>query len=106
MIRLNIDNHENIIDGVTNSSNLISLGQNYPNPFNNETQIEYSLTEGESVMIEIQDISGRIVKIMEEGYKAAGKHFARLQSADLEAGVYFYTLKAGQFTSTKKMTVR
>ncbi len=106
MIRLNIDNHENIIDGVPNSLNLSSLSQNYPNPFNTSTQIDYTLANEEAVLIEIKDISGRIVQSLDEGYKSAGKHSAIFSRSDLDAGLYFYTLKAGETIETKRMTIK
>ncbi len=106
MIRLNIDNHENIIDGIPNSTNLSSLSQNYPNPFAGETRIGYTLAKEESVIIEIKDISGRTVRLLEEGTKQAGKHSAVFSNTDLDAGLYFYTLEAGDFRQTKRMIIR
>jgi hypothetical protein len=106
MIRLNIDNHENIIDGKIDISNVSSLQQNFPNPFTGATQIYYTLANAESVSIEIKDISGRIVGVLNEGIKPAGMHSASFSSNGLEAGLYYYTLKAGGKHTTKKMTIQ
>ncbi|MFC2121800.1 T9SS type A sorting domain-containing protein [Bacteroidota bacterium] len=106
MIRLNINNHENIIDGVLNNPDLFSLDQNYPNPFDKETQIGYTLANEESVLIEIKDVSGRVVLILDEGFKPAGKHTAIFNGSNLGAGIYFYTLKAGDIHQTKRMILK
>ena len=106
MIRLNIDNHENIIDGIKKTSNINYLQQNFPNPFSKLTQIDYSLGCDEYVSIEIKDISGRIIEILNEGIKPAGKHSVVFSRNGLEAGLYFYTLKAGEKQTTKRMTIQ
>ncbi|MFA5814461.1 MAG: T9SS type A sorting domain-containing protein [Bacteroidales bacterium] len=105
MIRLNINNHENIVDGVPESGLENSLGQNYPNPFLSETQIDYNLVREATVSIEIKDISGKLVQLMEEGPKPAGKHSITIRNSNLDAGLYFYTLKAGVSSITKIMVV-
>jgi hypothetical protein len=50
-------------------------------------------------------MTGRKVADRSEGYKPAGKHSLTLQASGLDAGIYFYTLKAGQFKETKQMVV-
>ena len=106
MIRLNIDNHENIIDGIENSNVDNTLGQNYPNPFSIHTQIDYFLSDNENVTIEIKDISGRLVRTMEHGFQSSGTHSVSVEKDGLDAGLYFYTLKAGNKLLTKKMTIK
>ncbi len=105
MIRLNLNDHGNQSDGVDLNNNLSSLSQNYPNPFRNMTEISYSLNSAENVIIEISDISGRTVLVIEEGLKPAGEHIHHLMAGQLESGIYFYTLKAGQFKETKRMVI-
>ncbi|MFC2129102.1 T9SS type A sorting domain-containing protein, partial [Bacteroidota bacterium] len=105
MIRLNINNHDNINDGIPTAGNLNSLDQNYPNPFNSTTEISYKLAAGTEVNIEVNDISGRKVMELNEGYKPAGNHKAILNAENLEAGVYYYTLSTNNTTQTKKMVI-
>jgi len=105
MCRLNINDHSNIIDNVDVSSAISSLGQNYPNPFKQTTEISYELANGSNVMIEVMDLSGRQVMEVNEGFKPAGKHTKVLNVGNLDAGIYFYTLKADGFTETKRMIV-
>lgn len=105
MIRLNINDNSNVNDGVDLSQKLAGLRQNYPNPFNLSTGIDYELSNGADVRFEVRDIAGRIVLEQNEGFKPAGRHTFSLRAAGLEAGLYLYTIRAGNYTETKRMTV-
>jgi hypothetical protein len=105
MCRLNINDHSNLIDGTNISNALSSLGQNYPNPFNSVTEISFELANSANVSVEVMDMTGRKVMDRSEGKLPAGKHSLTLDAAGLDAGIYFYTLKAGQFKETKQMIV-
>ena len=93
-----------------------TLMPNYPNPFNPETWIPYQLSESAKVTLTIYDVKGEIVRQFALGHKAAGIYRSRSraiywdgknQSGEKVAtGVYFYTLKAGDFTATRKMLIR
>jgi len=86
-----------------------SLSQNYPNPFNPTTTIEYSipaiseLAHSELVSLKIHDVLGREVKTLVDGYRSAGTYKTTFNASALTSGVYFYTLKAGQYVDSKKM---
>ena len=86
---------------------------NYPNPFNPETWLPYTLTESGAVSIDIHNVSGQLVRRLELGQKARGSYVNRDKAAywdgrndrgeRVSSGVYFYTLRAGNFTTTRKM---
>jgi hypothetical protein len=105
MVRLNLNDHGNLIDGVDLTTSLASLGQNYPNPFSRSTEIAYELTQGSNVIFEVMDLTGRKVMEVNNGMMPAGKHTYTLETSNLDAGVYFYTLKAGSFVQTKQMVI-
>jgi len=105
MIRLNINNHENRVDGMSQPGLITSLDQNYPNPFSSETQIGYSLSQEAGVTVEIKDITGKQVQFINEGTVPAGRHSVILRNYNLDAGMYFYTVKAGEVKMTKRMVV-
>ena len=105
MIRLNINNHDNIIDGIPTITGLNSLEQNYPNPFNGLTEIDYNLASGSEVDLVVCDVTGRTVMHINEGYQPAGKHKIGINSDELSSGVYYYTLKTKNFSDTKKMVI-
>jgi hypothetical protein len=68
--------------------------QNYPNPFNPSTLIRYDLPFSSNVRLAVYDITGREVKVLVSGEKPAGSYEARLNSRNLESGVYMYRLTA------------
>lgn len=105
MIRLNINDHTNINDGIVQTAALSSLGQNFPNPFTGATDIAYELVNGCQVNLTIRDITGRIVLEMNPGLQPAGKHTLTIDGSNLDSGIYFYTLKADNYQETKRMTI-
>ena len=92
-----------------------SLLPNYPNPFNPETWIPYQLSKAADVTLTIYDIHGRVVRALDLGHQRAGLYHSRgraaywdgrnAQSEPVASGVYFYTLKAGDFAATRKMLI-
>ncbi len=84
---------------------LFSLFQNYPNPFNPSTVISYQLPKAIHVSLKVYDELGREVETLVDEFQQAGIYDStfRTQNLSLPSGVYFYTLKAGEFIETKKM---
>ncbi len=81
------------------------LSQNYPNPFNPETIINYQIKEAGYVSLKVYDIIGREVAILVDEYKQAGVYNSQfsIHNSKLTSGVYYYTLRAGNYNATKKM---
>ena len=85
-----------------------ALHQNYPNPFNPVTNLNYDLPEDAMVNITIYDMMGKIVASLVNGQQPAG--FKTLQwdatnesGMPVSAGLYIYTIQAGDFNQTRKM---
>ncbi|MDE0017771.1 MAG: dockerin type I domain-containing protein [Candidatus Poribacteria bacterium] len=93
-----------------------ALLPNYPNPFNPETWIPYQLASPAEVTIRIYAVDGSLVRTLSLGHQATGSYQSRTRAAywdgrnnqgePVASGVYFYTLTAGDFTSTRKMLIR
>lgn len=79
------------------------LHQNYPNPFNPTTNISYSLPAASSIKIEVFNILGQSVSVIEESFKPKGNHTVRFDAQNLTSGIYLYQIKAGEFIQTRKM---
>lgn len=81
------------------------LYQNYPNPFNPSTVIGYQLSEAGFVTLKVFDLLGNEIADLENGYKQAGKFNVefRTQNLELPSGIYFYKLRVGSYSQTKKM---
>jgi hypothetical protein len=80
-----------------------SLEQNYPNPFNPSTTISYSLKEKGLVTLKVFDILGNEVSSVVNAEQQAGNYKVEFNASSFASGIYFYSLKAGEFLSTKKM---
>ena len=83
------------------------LYQNYPNPFNPSTVISYQLPVSGAVTLKIYDVLGNEVITLVDDFKPAGKYEVEFNPASSNknpaSGIYFYQLKAGDFSETKQM---
>lgn len=79
------------------------LDQNFPNPFNPVTTITFSLPQSGLTTVKVFDILGKEVRTLVNEVRSAGSHSVPFNASDLPSGVYFYTLRSGNFTQTKKM---
>jgi len=95
--------------------------QNYPNPFNPTTKIKFTiptppisspLSKGRTkegfVTLKVYDVLGNEIATLVNEEKPAGTYEVEFNShsgegRNLPSGVYFYRLRAGSFTETKKM---
>ncbi|MBU4360468.1 T9SS type A sorting domain-containing protein, partial [Patescibacteria group bacterium] len=80
-----------------------SLSQNYPNPFNPETLINFSIPSQEFVILKIYNMLGVEIAILVNGLVEKGEHKIIFCDNQLPAGIYFYQIKAGKFSQTRKM---
>ncbi len=88
----------------------VTLYQNSPNPFNPATTIRFYLPERAHVTLDVYDVSGRSVATLASGYRDRGAHAVEWNGTDargghVASGIYFYRLKAGKETVTKKMVL-
>ncbi len=80
-----------------------SLLQNFPNPFNPSTQINFSIPQTSLVVLKVYDVTGREVATLLNQNKPAGSYTLNFNAAKFASGIYYYTITAGSFSSTKKM---
>lgn len=83
--------------------NEFELSQNFPNPFNPSTIISYSIPQSSFVTLKVYDIIGNEVATLVNQNQQAGKYDIRFDARNLSNGVYMYSIKTDNFTSTKKM---
>jgi hypothetical protein len=81
------------------------LYQNYPNPFNPITTIKYSIPELSFVTLKIYDILGNQVAALVNEEQPIGNYFVSFYVSSMSSGIYFYQLKAGSYTQTKRMII-
>jgi outer membrane protein assembly factor BamB len=87
------------------NENMVSykLEQNYPNPFNSSTNIKYAISQSSRVSIKVFDLMGKEVATLLNRYQQAGRYDIIFQANDLASGIYFYSLRSGDFVATKKL---
>jgi hypothetical protein len=107
--------YSNIVTVTLNVTALAALLANFPNPFNPETWIPYDLSVATKVEVMIYASSGQLVRKLDLGHKSAGSYREQDKSAYWDgkneagefvgSGIYFYTIKAGDFVATRKMVM-
>ena len=110
-------------DGITEIPARFHLQQNYPNPFNPTTGIQYAVGSRQTqavhgsrfivhgpipTTLKIYNILGQKVRTLVDEPKTSGNHVVIWDGKDdkgkeVTSGIYFYQLRAGDFTETKKM---
>ncbi len=81
---------------------------NYPNPFNPSTNIAYSIVEPGNINITVFNTKGQLVKTLVNESKETGDYAVTWNGTDksnkpVSSGIYYYKMRVGSFTSTKKM---
>jgi len=79
------------------------LSQNFPNPFNPSTRINYFVPQESFVSIKVYDFLGREVLTLVNEAKSTGSYEIVFDASNLPSGTYFYTMIAGDYSTTKKM---
>ena len=88
-------------DGITPVQT--SLYQNYPNPFNPSTTISFENATAGNVKLSVFNIKGELVRTLINGNMSAAAHKVNFNAANLNSGVYYYTLETSAGKMTKKM---
>ena len=94
------------VEVVINDENIpaeFKLQQNYPNPFNPTTIIKYDIPEIRIVTLKVYDVLGSEVATLVNEEKPVGSYKIEYDATNLPSGIYFYQLKAGDYTNTNKM---
>lgn len=98
-----------IVEGPTSVNEFVNgakFSQNSPNPFGTVTTINYELQSASKVTLNVYDVTGKKVIEQNQGELAAGKHSVKVNAENLAAGVYYYSLKVNEnTTSSMKMVV-
>jgi Secretion system C-terminal sorting domain len=102
MIRVHTRSYAGVEETLANN---FSVGQNMPNPFGDNAIINYELKEAGNVSIEFVDVTGKVVKSINNGSQAAGTYTVAIDANDFAEGVYFYTFTVGAEKVTKRMVV-
>lgn len=101
-------------DGVSNPTSVermseipsgFFLSQNYPNPFNPSTKIQFRVSSFGFVSLKVYDALGQEVATVVNEKLNSGTYEVKFDASNLSSGIYFYRLRAGEFSLIKKMIV-
>ena len=84
----------------------IKLHQNYPNPFNPSTKIGFTIPSRAHVFLEVHDVLGRKIGTLVNEFLPPGYHSRSFDGSNLPSGTYFYTLRTGRSSTTKKLIIQ
>jgi len=79
------------------------LYSNYPNPFNPSTTIKYDIPRQALVQLKVYNVLGKEIATLVNKEQLAGTYSVKFDALNLASGIYFYTIKAGNYTTSKKM---
>jgi WD40 repeat protein len=90
--------------GISNTG-VLFLSQNEPNPGSQKTQIKYHLIEKGQYSFELYEYTGKLISILETGYKKPGDYELTIDLEKYSNGAYYYVLRTATKTIIKKMII-
>jgi len=84
----------------------ITLSPAIPNPALNEARFNYSLPTASPVSVQVMDLNGRIVSVVNLGQVGVGENSFQLNVSDLSNGLYIVSLQTKNSIVTQKFTVQ
>lgn len=98
---INLSFNETVVTAATN----FELFQNRPNPWTNSTIIPFQLDVAGDANLSIYDMAGKLVYQVHESF-TEGYHEISISRDNLPAaGLFYYTLEAGEMRATRKMVL-
>lgn len=83
-----------------------TVSANFPNPFTGTTELRFTLHDDADVTVNVYDVAGRRVAGMALGGMTPGEHRVPFDGSRLASGIYFYKVRIGAQTFTRKMGIR
>ena len=81
------------------------VSQNYPNPFTGNSTVKVNIRQSTTLSLEVVNMIGQQVYTVDAGVAKTGMNTLTIDGSKLTPGIYFYTVRAGETTITKKMIV-
>jgi hypothetical protein len=92
----------NPVVGINEANGNVAISEVYPNPTSGETTINYTIANAENVKVLVVDVTGKVVKTVENGLQLAGDHSVSFDAAGLANGAYYVNIVTEASTVTKK----
>ncbi|MEI6122762.1 MAG: T9SS type A sorting domain-containing protein [Bacteroidota bacterium] len=91
--------------GVDENANGFAFVNNAPNPADQSTVIKYQLNKTGNVLLQVMDVTGRIINQVDLGTQSTGVYTHTLNTSELTAGIYFYVLDVNKHKSVNKLVI-
>jgi hypothetical protein len=91
--------------GIEQLSSAVTSQSIYPNPAPDQAMLNYTLKTGAPVIVNVSDVTGRVIRSINEGNEAAGLNQQLINTEDLTDGIYLVTVIANGSTSVSKLIV-
>lgn len=92
-------------DVAPEENNGLEFGELYPNPASHATSLSYRLNVPGKVTVGLTNIAGQTIKTLEEGMQTAGDHTLTINTLELDQGIYFLNIEAGNVHLVRKLSV-
>ena len=79
--------------------------KNYPNPFSRSTDFLFTVSSATHVSITVFDMLGKEVANVVNENLQPGSYVREWDAPGLKGGIYFYRMKAGEFSTTRRLVV-
>jgi hypothetical protein len=93
--------------GVQEEDNELAGVLIFPNPSTSTTTVEYQINKPGSVVIELRDLTGKLIKILQKEHTTSGTYTTVLDATEnyLQAGSYFCRISLGKQTISKQLII-
>lgn len=97
-----------IWDGISekHATPTFSVGQNFPNPVTGLTSVNVYLQNSGDLSLKVTNLTGQTLMSLQKSNVLAGVSQFVIDASQLSSGIYFYTVKQGDKSITKKMIVQ
>ena len=92
--------------GINETTQAINNVNVYPNPTNNYSYIDLTINQKQNVDLIVSNMLGQQVYSHAYGNLSAGKHTFSVEAGKFSSGIYFYTIKTGNSSVSRKMIVQ
>ena len=90
---------------ISQKPDVFILLQNHPNPFNPSTTIAFTIPKAGNTRLDIYNTRGEVIDVLIDHYCQGGSHMVSWNSNNCPSGLYFYRLRFGSFSETKRMVL-
>lgn len=91
--------------GLSNENNLLALHA-FPNPAKQELNLMYNLPSASDVTITLYSIDGKVKQMLKTEAYMSGNQQVKITLDDLQAGIYFVRIDAGDHQATRKIIIQ